>query len=136
MGLDGLLRMRGSQLAGVLNGIDTEVWNPETDAMIAAPFSAKKLAARAENKKALQARMGLAHAPDRLLIGVVSRLSWQKGLDLLLACLHFFDEHNAQLALPAPAMRRWRRCSRTRPASIPADIAVHFAYEEQLAHLI
>ncbi len=136
MGLDGLLRMRGSQLAGVLNGIDTEVWNPETDAMIAAPFSAKKLAARAENKKALQARMGLAHAPDRLLIGVVSRLSWQKGLDLLLACLHFFDEHNAQLALLGAGDAALEAVFQDAARQHPGRIAVHFAYEEQLAHLI
>ncbi len=136
MGLDGLLRMRGSQLAGVLNGIDTAVWNPETDPMIAAPFSAKKLAARAENKKALQARMGLAHAPDRLLIGVVSRLSWQKGLDLLLACLNFFDEHNAQLVLLGTGDPALEAAFQDAARQHPGRIAVHFAYEEPLAHLI
>ena len=98
MGLDGLLRARGDDVSGILNGIDVEVWNPEADPMIAAPFSAKKPAGRAENKKALQARLGLAREPDRLLVGVVSRLSWQKGLDLLLACL--------------PAVRRMQRATR------------------------
>ncbi|MGO8738147.1 glycogen synthase GlgA [Rhodoblastus sp.] len=136
MGLDGLLRMRANELAGVLNGIDTEVWNPATDSMIVAPFSAKKLAARAENKKALQARMGLTSAPDRLLIGVVSRLSWQKGLDLLLACLPFFDEHNAQLALLGTGDPGLEAVFQDAARHHPGRIAVHFSYEEGLAHLI
>ncbi|MCI4678714.1 glycogen synthase GlgA [Rhodoblastus acidophilus] len=136
MGLDGLLRARAEQLAGVLNGIDVEVWNPETDPMIVAPFTRKKIAARAENKKALQARMGLAHAPDRLLVGVVSRLSWQKGLDLLLACLPFFEEHNAQLVLLGTGDPALEAAFQEAAQLHPGRIGVHFSYDERLAHLI
>ena len=127
MGLDGLLRVRDGELSGILNGIDTEVWNPATDPMIAAPFSAKKLAARADNKNALQTRLGLAHEANRLLVGVVSRLSWQKGLDLLLDCLPVLAECDAQLALlgagdPAleAAFQERRRTIRGGSASISA----------------
>jgi len=136
MGLDGLLRARAGELVGILNGIDTTVWNPETDEMIAAPYSRKKLAARAQNKKALQARVGLIHDPDRLLIGVVSRLSWQKGLDLLLACLPFFDEHNAQLVLLGKGDPALEAALQDAAQHRPGRVAVHFAYEERLAHLI
>src|SRR6266702_1114484 len=87
MGLGGLLRERSSSLSGILNGIDISVWNPETDPHIAARFSANKLESRAANKSALQQRFGLDPSPNALLIGVISRLSWQKGLDLLVESL-------------------------------------------------
>ncbi|WP_298422433.1 glycogen synthase GlgA [Rhodoblastus sp.] len=136
MGLDGLLRARAGELFGILNGIDVEVWNPETDPMIAAPFSRKKLGQRAENKKALQARMGLTHAPDRLLVGVVSRLSWQKGLDLLLACLPLLDEINAQLVLLGTGDPAFEAAFQDAAQHHQGRIAAHFGYEESLAHLI
>jgi starch synthase len=136
MGLDGLLRARAGELSGILNGIDIGVWNPETDPMIAAPFSAKKLSARAANKSALQARLGLARDPEKLLIGVVSRLSWQKGLDLLLACLPLFDECNAQLALLGAGDPALEAAFQEAAQSHPGRIGVHFGYEEKLAHLI
>jgi starch synthase len=84
MGLGGLLRERSQVLSGILNGIDIAVWNPETDPNIAAHFSASELESRGANKLALQRRLGLDPSPDALLLGVVSRLSWQKGLDILL----------------------------------------------------
>jgi starch synthase len=136
MGLDGLLRARGDDVFGILNGIDVEVWNPEADPMIAAPFSAKKPAGRTENKKALQARLGLAREPDRLLVGVVSRLSWQKGLDLLLACLPVFDECNAQLALLGSGDPALEAAFQDAAQTHSGRIGAHFGYEERLAHLI
>jgi starch synthase len=80
MGLGGLLRERSRVLSGILNGIDISVWNPETDPHIAARFSAQELESRAANKAALQRRLGLDPSPDALLLGVISRLSWQKRL--------------------------------------------------------
>ncbi len=87
MGLDGLLRARAASLTGIINGIDTTVWDPAQDQLLAAPFFAARVGARAANKPALQERFGLASDPEALLFGVVSRLSWQKGLDLLLETL-------------------------------------------------
>ncbi len=87
MGLDGLLRARAGVLHGILNGIDETVWDPANDALIPAQFTATKLPRRAANKAGLQARFGLAAAPDALLFAVISRLTPQKGLDLLLAAL-------------------------------------------------
>ncbi len=87
MGFDGLLRTRAAVLLGILNGIDETVWNPAADPFIAAGFSPSRLGRRAANKAALQARLGLTASPEALLFGVISRLTWQKGLDLLLADL-------------------------------------------------
>jgi starch synthase len=82
-GLDPILRDRRDRLFGILNGIDTEVYNPATDSLIAAPFSAGSLERRAENKAVLQAEAGLQVRPDAPLIGVISRLTDQKGCDLI-----------------------------------------------------
>ena len=82
MGLDGLLRQRRSVLMGIVNGIDTDVWNPETDKDIAQTYSAKTLDKRSPTSARFEARLGL-DKDDGILHGVVSRLTYQKGLDLL-----------------------------------------------------
>jgi starch synthase len=82
-GLDPILRDRRDRLFGILNGIDTEVYNPATDPFIAVQFSASSLEKRTENKAALQAEAGLDLRPEAPLIGVVSRLTDQKGFDLI-----------------------------------------------------
>lgn len=136
MGLDGLLRMRAGVLHGILNGIDTDVWNPATDPHLAAPFDAKHLAARAANKAALQERLGLAVDPKALLFGVVSRLTWQKGTDLLLQSMTSIDAHGAQLALigsgEAPIEAGLMEAMHARPGRVSAVIG----YDESLAHLV
>ena len=85
MALDGLLRTRAAVVQGIVNGIDDTVWNPATDPALAQNYSALRIDMRVRNKTALQTRMGLAPGANRPLFGVVSRLSDQKGLDLLLA---------------------------------------------------
>lgn len=100
-GLDGLLRYRHFDLHGILNGIDDEVWNPATDPHLARTFDAAHLEPRLENKRALQARAGLPVRDDVPLCAMVSRLDWQKGLDI---CGHVFhlllnDPAGAQLVV-------------------------------------
>ena len=87
MALDGLLRTRAADVQGIVNGIDDMVWNPATDPALAQNYSALRIDMRVRNKAALQTRMGLAAGASRPLFGVVSRLSDQKGLDLLLQAL-------------------------------------------------
>ncbi|MBA3945897.1 MAG: glycogen synthase [Herpetosiphonaceae bacterium] len=82
-GLDGVLRERRDRLFGVLNGIDTEIFDPSHDPQIAAPYSLKDMAGKAACKQALQAELGLSDDPTLPLIGMVSRLTDQKGLDLV-----------------------------------------------------
>lgn len=136
MGLDGLLRYRAGIVSGILNGIDVDVWNPAADALIAAPFDAKRLAARAKNKAALQKRMDLAVAPDALLYGVVSRLSWQKGLDLLLATLPIMLGLGGQLALVGAGEAALERGYTIVAEQNPGRVGCILGYDEELAHLI
>jgi starch synthase len=136
MGLGGLLRARADVLSGILNGIDTAVWDPATDPRIAAPFRVDTLAARAANKAALQRRLGLRPAPEALLLGVVSRLSWQKGLDLLLEAMPLVLRNRMQVALlgagDADLQTRYEIAAR----SNPDQFGVVIGYDEDLAHLI
>jgi starch synthase len=136
MGLDGLLRTRAADLVGILNGLDDAIWNPATDRLIAAPFGPDTLDARAANKAALQTRLGLAAAPEALLCGVVSRLTWQKGLDLLPALLADIRAAGGQLALLGSGEPGLEAALRDAAARDPARIACVFGYDESLAHLI
>jgi starch synthase len=86
-GLDGVLRGRGGDVIGVLNGIDAEVWNPSSDSHIAAPFNAFDLTGKAVCKADLQRSMGLPERPEVPLIGLVSRLVAQKGIDVFAEAL-------------------------------------------------
>ncbi len=99
MGLDGLLRARAERVGGILNGVDENIWNPATDAHIETRYDHWSLPSRSKNKAALQKRLRLRVDPDAFLIGVVSRLSWQKGLDLLLDVLPQLMKGKTQLAL-------------------------------------
>jgi len=136
MGLDGLLRARSAVLSGILNGIDISVWNPGTDPRIASPFSVNTLADRAANKTALQRRFDLPLAPDAFLLGVISRLSWQKGLDLLLESLPLDLGRGVQLVLLGNGDRDLEAGYSAAAKSYPDQIGVLIGYDESLAHLI
>jgi starch synthase len=136
MGLDGLLRARSDALRGILNGIDTSVWNPATDLRIASTFNVTTLADRAANKAALQKRFNLSPAPDAFLLGVISRLSWQKGLDLLLENLPLVLGEGAQLVLLGSGDAKLQEHFRAAAKSHPDQIGVFIGYDEDLAHLI
>ena len=136
MGLDGLLRVRSSVLSGILNGIDDTVWNPETDPRIKSQFTARRLTARAANKTALQRRFKLRVAPDALLLAVVSRMTWQKGLDLLLENLPLILSDGMQLALLGSGDPDLQARFEAAAQSHPDQFGVVIAYDEDLAHLI
>jgi starch synthase len=136
MGMDGLLRARSRVLSGILNGIDDTVWNPSDDDLIAERFSVPRLARRTVNKLALQARLGLDHGHDTLLVGVVSRLTDQKGLDLLLEALPGLLERGAQLALLGSGDRAMQAAFVAAAGAHPGRVGVQIGYDESLAHLI
>jgi starch synthase len=136
MGLDGLLRTRSAVLSGILNGIDDAVWNPAADEMIAVRYDCETASARAANKVALQARLGLAAAPDTPTFGVVSRLSWQKGIDLVLAALPMLLAEGAQIVLLGSGERVLEQGMLAAAAAHPGQVSVVIGYNEELAHQI
>jgi starch synthase len=136
MGLAGLLRDRAGDIDGILNGIDISVWNPATDLHIAGRFDAGDLEKRNVNKAALQQRLGLEADPDRFLLGVISRLSWQKGLDLLIEVLSTILGEGMQLALLGSGDAELQERYRQAAAAHPGQIGVVIGYDEALAHLI
>jgi starch synthase len=136
MGFDGLLRARGDVLSGVLNGIDTKAWNPATDSALAKNFTATKLAPRAANKAAVQAHFGLPQDPNVLMYGVVSRLSWQKGLDVLLQAMPALLRKSNQLVVLGEGDRALEDGYRAAATANPGRIGVQIGYDEQLAHLM
>jgi len=136
MGLDGLLRGRSDLLSGILNGIDTSVWNPATDPHLASCFDINTLENRAPNKAALQRRLGLRVAPEAFLLGVISRMSWQKGLDLLLEALPAILREPIQIALLGNGDPDLQDRYRAAAEANPEQIGVSVSYDEGLAHLI
>jgi starch synthase len=135
-GLDGLLRHRSESLSGILNGIDVQTWNPATDPLIAAPYSTETLERKALNKEALQRRLGLAADPDIPLLGLVSRLTHQKGIDLLLEAGPGLAALPSQLVILGTGERALEDAARAFAARHPAAVAVVVGFDEPLAHLI
>jgi starch synthase len=136
MGLGGLLRSRSTELRGILNGIDAAVWDPATDVHIQCRFDASSLERRGVNKAALQKQFGLRPDPDALLLGVISRLSGQKGLDLLLECIPAILSGGMQLALLGSGDAELERRYRAAAGAHPDNIGVVIGFDEILAHLI
>ena len=135
-GLDGLLHARAGVLSGIRNGIDVDVWNPETDTRIASRFSPTSLPARAPNKAALQRRFALAPDPDRLLFGVVSRLAWQKGIDILADALPALLGRGAQLVVLGTGEPELEQRLRGLADGHGGRVGCLIGYDEDLAHLI
>jgi starch synthase len=136
MGLEGLIAARSGALHGIVNGIDVEVWNPETDPLIAEPFSARRLQGRAANRAALEARFGL-QSDDSALFVLVSRLTWQKGIDLL-AFITAQDIVRAghRLAVLGAGDPGLETTFRALAAEFPGRVGAVIGYDESLSHLM
>jgi starch synthase len=135
MGLDGLLRARQGVLIGIVNGIDTNVWNPATDDRIAAPYGPKGLGRRAINRRAIEQRFGLAPA-NGLLYCVVSRLTGQKGMDLVIESVDALVETGARLALLGSGDPALETAFLSVAKRHPGRIGVALGYDEGLSHLL
>jgi len=136
MGMQGLLSERRDVLSGILNGIDTSLWDPGRDALIAAHYDAKTLFGKRANKRALQERMGLAEDPDVPLLSMVSRLTHQKGIDLILDAVPAMLGMPAQLVVLGTGERAHEQRLRNLAATHPGRVAATIGFDEQLAHLI
>lgn len=135
-GLDGLLRYRTESLAGILNGIDLEEWNPANDSHLVANYNRRTLGNKCKNKTALQERLGLEVNKDIPLLGFIGRLVDQKGVELILSQLPRLLESNYQLAILGSGFKHYEQSLLSFAEQHPRKIAVHLGYDEALAHMI
>ncbi|MGE4253144.1 MAG: glycogen synthase GlgA [Parvibaculaceae bacterium] len=136
MGLDGLLRARRDALTGIVNGIDTTIWSPANDRHLALTYVPRNFAQRRQaNKRAIEQRLGLEES-DGPLFCVVSRLTWQKGMDLLVQCLDSLVGQGARLALLGAGEAPLEAAFTAAAAQHPGQIGVVIGYDESLSHLL
>jgi len=135
-GMQGLLTTRRDDLTGILNGIDTDEWDPANDKHLATQYSSADIAGKAGNKEALQRKLGLHLDPDVPLLGVVSRFTEQKGLDLLLEIAPLLTELPVQLAMLGSGEAQMQKTARDLSHRYPGKIGVHIGFSEELSHRI
>ncbi len=135
-GLDGVIRARGSDVLGILNGVDRTIWDPALDTALAARYDADALQGKALCKADLQRTFGLEPNPDAPLFAAVSRLDQQKGLDLMLAALPTLLEQGAQFVLQGTGDPALQAAFRQAAAQRPSQVSVYIGYEEAQAHRI
>ncbi len=135
-GFDGLLRARADRLHGILNGIDDHVWNPAADSHLAGGYDATSLPDKRAIRSALAREAGLRADGDATIVGSVGRLSWQKGLDLLLEALPALLASGGQLVVLGTGDGGIERALAEAAHSHPGTVAFHRGYSEGLAHRI
>ena len=136
-GLNGALSSRQSDLVGILNGVDTEVWNPSVDTSIAKTYSASSLDdGKAACKAALQSRLGLPVRPSVLLLGSISRMTHQKGFQLLEQCSSMLLDQDLQMVFLGSGEPRFESLLLKLAQDHPEKVATHIGYDEELSHQI
>jgi starch synthase len=136
IGFDGILRARASRLRGILNGIDTQQWNPELDVLLPNRYTRDNLRGKGACKTALQARVGLSTDRKAMLFAVVSRLTPQKGIDLVLGALPQLLDTGAQIVVLGQGEPGLQQALHDAAQQHPAQVAVTLGFDEGLAHLI
>jgi starch synthase len=138
--MDALLRHRSQDLVGILNGVDTDVWNPSKDTFIAENYSVKNLEGKAKDKAALQERMGLPVDPDVPLFGIITRLADQKGVAELFAPTYgsmykICTEMKVQVVVLGAGERWCEDGLRALESKLP-NFKAYIGYDESLSHQI
>jgi starch synthase len=135
--LDGVLRARRNVLSGILNGIDEDEWNPARDPYTAAPFDSTHLQGKERCKEAMLASLRLPYLPEIPVFGLVSRLVWQKGLDLCIETLpSMLRHHRFQLVVLGKGEPKYEEFFRTLARAYPHRVAYSSAFNEERAHVI
>ena len=135
-GLEGLLSIRGDEIKGILNGIEIDEWNPETDKYLVKNYSHKDLTGKQQVKAALQQSLGLNIDADAPLLGVVSRLTHQKGLDMLIPHLQALIDQGCQFALLGGGEMGLEASFQNIAIHNPGRASVTIGYNEPLSHQI
>ena len=134
-GLDGILKQRQWKLSGILNGIDTVVYNPATDPDIYSHYSEDDISGKAENKRALQERLGLAQEPNTPLIGMVTRLVAHKGLDLVKEDLdHLLQNTNMQFIILGSGEWEYEQFFQQMQKKYPGRVCACHGFVPELSH--
>ena len=136
-GLEGHLRYHHNKLVGIVNGIDTDIWNPATDKLLAAPYNSQNVIENKKaNKKALQESLGLQVDDHKIVIGLISRLTNQKGLDLVNNVIpHIMDEHT-QVVVLGTGDAEYENAFRYYENAYKGNFCAYIAYNENVAHNI
>lgn len=135
-GLEGLLSHRGDALSGIINGIDTDQWNPESDPNIAQHYSPLTLAKKQVNKASLQKQASLPVDEDIAVIGLIGRLVEQKGIDMVIDCLPELATMPVQFILLGSGEKNYEQRLQNMAHLYPKKISITLGYNEKLAHLI
>ena len=136
-GLEGLLRQRSADLSGILNGIDTDIWNPSTDKLITKTFNASSLSGKAVNKRALCDQCGFgADRADRPLVGMITRLAEQKGLDLIAEAAEAIFALDVNLVLLGTGDPKLQKLFTEWNEKYPGRFKAFLTFDNALAHLI
>jgi starch synthase len=138
-GFDGILRRRSADLVGILNGIDTQVWDPSNDAYLPKPFSADNLDPKAESKREVLARYGLPTDEMTLarpLVGMISRMVDQKGFDVIASIADELPRLDATFVVLGTGEARYQDLWTRLAAEYPDRIGTRIGFDEALAHLI
>ncbi len=135
-GLDGVFRERAKDLVGILNGADYEIWNPETDPFICKTYGSQNLWGKKSCKSELQRTFGLNDVPDIPLIGMVSRLTQQKGFDLLERAMDAMLSRGTQLVLLGTGDKHYEKIFAEMPERYPGKVGVKIDFDDSLAHKI
>jgi len=137
VGLDAFLRARGDVMMGVLNGIDEELWTPERDPYIPHAFTASDMGGKLKNKERLLGQMGLPFRRNTPVIGIVSRLAWQKGFDLCFEALPaLLRQRDVQIVVLGSGEPKYEQLFRELSLRAPTRVAFKNGFSEPLAHLI
>lgn len=135
-GLDGVIRSRAGNTVGLLNGVDTAVWNPSSDQSLPARYSAEDLSGKRSCRSALLQNFGFSTDFLGPIFGIVCRFSAQKGIDLLLSNSAFFSEMNCRLVILGKGDKRYEDALRSLAALIPDKVGLRTQFDEATSHLI
>jgi starch synthase len=135
-GLDGVLRRRADDLFGVLNGVDIDTWNPQKDALIAERYGPDSLEKKLANKRALKQRVGLGGPHEVPLAAVVSRLTHQKGIDIILEAIPALAKIPVQVAIVGAGDKELVEKLRAAQRQFPETLGLFIGFDEQAAHLV
>jgi glycogen synthase len=136
-GLDGIIRARSASLSGILNGVDYEVWSPSTDRFIPFRYSEKSLFRKKKNKNALADKLRLALTGDEPLVGMVTRLSAQKGIDLLERALpEVLSREPVRLVVLGTGEKRYESFFASLQLRFPERVCFYRGFSDELAHWI